>query len=60
MQDYRRYEIDAQGRILKGEWFQAANDQDALDCSRPGPGEGVVEVWQQARRVGRVDRRARP
>ena len=58
MQVYRRYELDEHGSIVRGEWFEAANDQDALDQIRAGLGERPVEVWQHARRIGRVERLA--
>jgi len=55
---YRRYELDEQVGILRGEWFEAANDQEALDQIRADLGERPVEVWQHARRIGRVERSA--
>jgi hypothetical protein len=59
VQVYRRYELDEQGAILRGEWFEAASDQDALAQIRAGAAERTVEVWQHARRIGRVEGPAR-
>lgn len=58
MQVYRRYELDERGAIVRGEWFEAANDQEALDQIRACLGERSIEVWQHARRIGRVERLA--
>ncbi len=55
MQVYRRYELSEHGRILNGEWFEALDDEDALERIRAAGLARMVEVWQSARRVGCVE-----
>ena len=54
MQTFRVYLLNADGKIVWGDWIQAAGDIDALAkaqalCDGDKP---MVEVWQGARKVG--------
>ncbi len=55
MQSYRSYHLRGDGHIFQGEWFDAKDDGDALERMRAQRFGHVVEVWQRARRIGRVD-----
>ncbi len=64
MQTFRAYLLDDQGRIAWGDWFEAADEQDALAKAKDLCREGVpkVEVWQGPRKIGEnpCDRGTRP
>ena len=53
MANYRVYKLNADGRIVAGEWIEAANDGEARTvahalCDETTP---TVELWQGARRI---------
>ena len=61
MGKYKIYRLDGIGRIHAVEWLDALNDHYALEGARaiaePGGCPGGCEVWQLARKVGRVPAR---
>jgi hypothetical protein len=53
LQHYRAYKLNAGGRIVSGEWIEAASDEAARElahamCDDTTPS---VELWQGARRI---------
>lgn len=60
MAKYRFYFLDDSERIKSADDFACDDDRSALERAR-GMCEGVhVDVWNGARRVGRVNRGERP
>jgi hypothetical protein len=51
---YRVYRLDGVGRIRGVEWLDALDDRYALEGARAIAEPGGCEVWQLARKVGRV------
>lgn len=54
MPDYRMYCLDGAGNIGSGEWFEAANDEEALAIVRTKKLSVICEVWERNRLVGKV------
>ena len=54
MGKYRLYRLDGVGRISGVEWLDALDDRFALEGARAIANAGGCEVWQLARKVGRV------
>ena len=57
MQTYRAYLLDLRGKIVWGDWIEAANEEEARVkahelCSK---GQPVVELWQGAKMLGELD-----
>ncbi len=57
MPHYRAYTLDRNGRIRAPHNLDCPTDADALEYAADlsGEKEASVEVWQGARRIGRVD-----
>ncbi len=57
MQTYRIYWLDDKGRIRRGEWIEAEDDDHARRLAEGLCDEGTptIEVWQGARPVDEVD-----
>lgn len=55
MPAYRHYRLDGAGRISKAEWFEAADDADAVRQVRDKKLPVASEIWDRNRRVARVD-----
>lgn len=54
MSDYRLYCLDGDQGIAKGEWFEAGNDQEAVELARTKRLRVKCEVWQGKRLVARI------
>jgi hypothetical protein len=52
---YRHYRLDGAGNISKAEWFEAADDADAVHQVRDKKLPVASEIWDRNRRVARVD-----
>lgn len=52
---YRHYRLDGAGSISKAEWFEAADDDDAVRHVREMKLPVASEIWDRHRRVARVD-----
>lgn len=50
---YRAYKLNPAGRIVSGEWIEAATEREALLRAEALCDEGApqVELWQGARRL---------
>lgn len=55
MRDYRLYFLGAKEHIIGGEWITAPDDAGALEVARARRGTDPCEVWDGARKVGRVE-----
>jgi hypothetical protein len=51
---YRFYNLDQHGRIFRAEGAACADDLDALAKAKEFSAKAEVEIWQAARRVGRI------
>jgi hypothetical protein len=52
---YRHYRLDGAGSISKAEWFDAADDADAIRQVEAHRLPVASEIWQGNRRVARVE-----
>ena len=58
---YRLYELDESNRILKAASLEFSSDGEAMAEAQARAGLHGLEVWQEARCVGRVEpRRSEP
>ena len=56
MQTFRAYLLDASGKIIWGDWIEAATEEEAIAkahelCSEGAP---TVELWQGPRPVAEI------
>lgn len=51
---YRYYRLDKAGHLDMGDWFEAADDQDAKKEIRTKHPDAMCEIWQASRLVGKV------
>jgi hypothetical protein len=54
MPDYRIYQIDKNDRVISRREIIAPTDEDALEAARQYLDDVEVEVWDPARKVGRL------
>ena len=54
MPDYRAYLIDSNDRVISRKDLVAPTDEAALETARQYADGTDVEVWQRARKVGRL------
>ena len=56
MQSYRAYLLDARGKIVWGEWLEAASEEDAIAKAHALCKEGtpMVELWQGNHAVAEI------
>jgi hypothetical protein len=57
MPDYRAYLIDENDRVIARKDIVAPNDEAALEAARPYADGVDVEVWDRARKVGRLSKK---
>ncbi len=56
MQTFRAYLLNAKGKIIWGEWIEAASEEEAIEkahqlCSKGAP---TVELWHGPRPVAEI------
>ena len=56
MTDYRLYGIDGVDRVASGEWFEADDDDAAVEVARQMMDGHDCELWQGSRLVARIRR----
>jgi hypothetical protein len=56
MPDYRAYLIDQNNRVIARKEISAPNDEAAIEAARPFADGVDVEVWNHARKVGRINK----
>jgi hypothetical protein len=56
MPDYRAYLIDTNDRVILRKELVAPSDEAALETARQYVDGADVEVWQRARKVGRLSK----
>jgi len=56
MQTFRAYLLNAKGKIVWGDWIEAASEEDAIVKAHALCTEGtpMVELWQGARPVAEI------
>ena len=59
MAGYRLYGLDGLRRVASGEWFDAEDDQTAIEAARQMIDGQDCELWQARRLVARIARRGR-
>jgi len=53
---YRLYGLDGVDRVASGEWFEADDDETAIEVAKKMMDGHDCELWQGRRRVARVAR----
>ena len=53
-QTYRYYCLDGVGHLHLAEWFDAENDEKAVDLIEQMHPDGLCEIWQGARLVAKL------
>ena len=56
MTDYRLYGLDGVDRVASGEWFEADDDDAAVEVARHMMDGHDCELWQGSRLVARIRR----
>ncbi|HET9144611.1 MAG TPA: hypothetical protein VFN81_00780 [Sphingomicrobium sp.] len=56
MTDYRLYGLDGVDRVASGEWFEADDDDAAVEVARQMMDGHDCELWQGSRLVARIRR----
>ena len=51
---YRYYHLDGLGHLHEAEWFEAADDQDAVAQIEARRADGTCEIWQGTRLVTKL------
>jgi hypothetical protein len=57
MPDYRAYLIDKNDRVISRKDIVAPNDEAALEAARQYADDVDVEIWERARKVGRLSKK---
>jgi hypothetical protein len=55
--EYRLYGLDGVNKVASGEWFEADDDEDAIEAARKMMDGHDCELWQGKRLVARIARR---
>ena len=56
MASYRLYGLDGVDKVASGEWFDAGDDQTAIDVAKQMMDGKDCELWQGRRLVARLPR----
>jgi len=57
--DYRLYGLDGVDKVASGEWFDADDDQAAIEVAKTLMDGHDCELWQGRRLVARIPRQRR-
>jgi hypothetical protein len=55
--DYRLYGLDGVNKVSTGEWFEAEDDETAVEVAKNMMDGHDCELWQGKRFVTRIERR---
>lgn len=55
MADYRVYCLDGVGKVASAEWFEAGDDDGAIEAAKNICAGYQCELWQGKRLVARLD-----
>lgn len=55
MTDYRLYGLDGVSKVSSGEWFEAEDDETAIEVARTLMDGHDCELWQGKRLVARIE-----
>ena len=58
--DYRLYGLDGVNKVASGEWFEAENDQAAIEVAKSMMDGKDCELWAGKRFVARIPRQHEP
>ena len=53
--DYRLYGLDGVNKVASGEWFEADDDETAIEAARRMMDGHDCELWQGRRFVARIE-----
>jgi len=53
-ENYRYYCLDRAGRVHTADWFDAADDEDAIAQIKAKHGEATCEIWEAKRLVAKL------
>ena len=59
MTGYRLYGLDGVRKVASGEWFDADDDEAAIEVAKNMMDGRECELWQGRRLVARLDRKKR-
>jgi hypothetical protein len=54
---YRVYGLDGVAKVASGEWFEADDDQTAIEAAKERMDGSPCELWQGRRLVARIESR---
>ena len=54
MTEYRLYGLDGVNKVASGEWFEAEDDQNAIEVAKQIMDGKDCELWQGSRFVARI------
>jgi len=57
--DYRLYGLDGVNKVASGEWFEADDDQTAIEAAKAMMDGHDCELWQGRRFVARLKHESR-
>lgn len=57
MTDYRLYGLDGVSKVSSGEWFEAEDDETAIEVANKMMDGHDCELWQGKRFVARIERK---
>ena len=57
MTDYRLYGLDGVNRVASGEWFEAEDDDSAIEVAKTMMDGHDCELWSGTRLVARIPSR---
>jgi hypothetical protein len=55
--DYRLYGLDGVNKVASGEWFEAEDDDAAIEVAKTMMDGHECELWQGSRFVARIPRK---
>ena len=59
MADYRLYGLDGVNKVASGEWFEAEDDQAAIEVATKMMDGHDCELWQGSRKIALIKSRHR-
>ena len=60
MRDYRLYGLDGVNKVSSGEWFEADDDETAIEVAKTMMDGHDCELWSGSRLVARIRHERRP
>jgi hypothetical protein len=60
VREYRLYGLDGVNKVSSGEWFEADDDETAIEVAKNMMDGHDCELWSGSRLVARIPHRRRP